>query len=414
MVARLAAVFVVQLEADAGGHPLDGLLEGDVIHPLQEGEDVAALAAAEAVVEADLRAHVEARAALLVERAEPLERADPGALERHVVADDVREVDAGPDLVDVASTNESGHDPILGSTAVARLVADACSPGAHRRADPVQRLLRGCWSCASPTRGSCGSRPPTSCSRFRDGRLRADPALVVLRDRGGRVHPDRGALGRARRRPDAARPFAVVVGVTAALVQALGLLRWVFLVPHLARESASGADPKTIDLVFQSFHRYLGVAVGEHLGYLGTGAWTILFVDRLQLGGAAARGHDPGLRHRRDARCSAPRVRRSVRAERAGRWPASWCRSATSSGRSGSRDRHRAADPGRELSRRTASDATRRAETSVSEATWSTTTRRRAVSSDAAAQSAANPTSRFSGRAHSASASWVSTPRCCA
>ena len=70
--------------------------------------------------------------------------------------------------------------------------------------------------------------------------------------------------------------FALVVGVAAAIVQALGLLRWVFLVPHLARESASGADPKTVDLVFQSFHRYLGVAVGEHLGYLGTGLWTVL------------------------------------------------------------------------------------------------------------------------------------------
>jgi hypothetical protein len=28
--------------------------------------------------------------------------------------------------------------------------------------------------------------------------------------------------------------------------------------------------------VFQSFNRYFGVAVGEHLGYLLTGAWTTL------------------------------------------------------------------------------------------------------------------------------------------
>jgi hypothetical protein len=28
--------------------------------------------------------------------------------------------------------------------------------------------------------------------------------------------------------------------------------------------------------VFQSFNRYLGVAVGEHLGYALTGAWSIL------------------------------------------------------------------------------------------------------------------------------------------
>ena len=31
-----------------------------------------------------------------------------------------------------------------------------------------------------------------------------------------------------------------------------------------------------MDVVFQSFNRYLGVAVGEHLGYLFTGAWSIL------------------------------------------------------------------------------------------------------------------------------------------
>ena len=72
------------------------------------------------------------------------------------------------------------------------------------------------------------------------------------------------------------RTAVVSVGVLAGLVQALGLLRWVFLVPHLARESAAGADPRLIDLVFQSFHRYLGVAVGEHLGYLSTGAFTVL------------------------------------------------------------------------------------------------------------------------------------------
>ena len=29
-------------------------------------------------------------------------------------------------------------------------------------------------------------------------------------------------------------------------------------------------------MVFESFHRYLGVAIGECLGYLFTGAWTVL------------------------------------------------------------------------------------------------------------------------------------------
>lgn len=71
--------------------------------------------------------------------------------------------------------------------------------------------------------------------------------------------------------------LALGVGVVAGLVQFLGLIRWTFLVPFLARAQAEGHDPRTVDLVFQAFHRYLGVAVGEHLGYLATGAWSILF-----------------------------------------------------------------------------------------------------------------------------------------
>ncbi|QKJ25651.1 DUF4386 domain-containing protein [Aquiluna borgnonia] len=66
------------------------------------------------------------------------------------------------------------------------------------------------------------------------------------------------------------------LGLLASLTQFLGLVRWPFMVPHLAREAENADDQKlqTIDLIFQSFNRYLGVAVGEHLGYLFTGIWT--------------------------------------------------------------------------------------------------------------------------------------------
>jgi hypothetical protein len=74
--------------------------------------------------------------------------------------------------------------------------------------------------------------------------------------------------------------IATTVGVLAAVVQFLGLIRWPFLVPYLARidadPDATPARREAIDIVFQSFNRYLGVAVGEHLGYLLTGAWTTL------------------------------------------------------------------------------------------------------------------------------------------
>jgi hypothetical protein len=73
---------------------------------------------------------------------------------------------------------------------------------------------------------------------------------------------------------------ATTAGVLAAAVQFLGLIRWPFLVPYLARvdadADASPARREAIDITFQAFNRYLGVAVGEHLGYLFTGAWTTL------------------------------------------------------------------------------------------------------------------------------------------
>jgi hypothetical protein len=73
---------------------------------------------------------------------------------------------------------------------------------------------------------------------------------------------------------------ATIVGVLASVVQFLGLIRWPFLVPYLARvdadSDASPARREAVDVVFQSFNRYLGVAVGEHLGYALTGAWSLL------------------------------------------------------------------------------------------------------------------------------------------
>lgn len=75
-------------------------------------------------------------------------------------------------------------------------------------------------------------------------------------------------------------PTATVVGVLAALVQFLGLARWPFLVPALARTyhdpAASEARREATAVVFESFHRYLGIGIGECLGYLLTGAWTLL------------------------------------------------------------------------------------------------------------------------------------------
>jgi len=82
---------------------------------------------------------------------------------------------------------------------------------------------------------------------------------------------------------------ATAIGLLAGLVQVLGLIRWPFVVPHLAREysspNATQGTREAVIVVFQAFHRYAGVAVGEHLGYLFTGLWTVLI--------AAAMTHSP-------------------------------------------------------------------------------------------------------------------------
>jgi hypothetical protein len=70
--------------------------------------------------------------------------------------------------------------------------------------------------------------------------------------------------------------LVATLGLLASLTQFLGLVRWPFMGPHLAREAEQANEAKlaAIDVVFQSLNRYLGVAVGEHLGYLFTGLWT--------------------------------------------------------------------------------------------------------------------------------------------
>jgi Domain of unknown function (DUF4386) len=83
--------------------------------------------------------------------------------------------------------------------------------------------------------------------------------------------------------PLALTALAVVTGAAAALVQAVGLVRWPFAVPELARRyvaaeegTAGEATRRSVEVVFATLHRLFGVGIGEHLGYLFTGLWTLI------------------------------------------------------------------------------------------------------------------------------------------
>ena len=104
--ARLVAVagltaLVVQGVADARGKALHRLNEAGVFHRHDEGVHVTGFTATEAVVRADLRAHIEGGRALVVERAQPLEGAYTGAFEAHVAFNDFADIGTGADFVNV-------------------------------------------------------------------------------------------------------------------------------------------------------------------------------------------------------------------------------------------------------------------------------------------------------------------------
>jgi hypothetical protein len=91
------------------------------------------------------------------------------------------------------------------------------------------------------------------------------------------------AVGVARLAPGRAMRIALPVGIGAAVVQVVGLLRWPVLVPGYAA-AATSADPGTAAAARESFtlaHEILGHLVGETFGYLLTGAWTLLVLVAL-------------------------------------------------------------------------------------------------------------------------------------
>lgn len=70
---------------------------------------------------------------------------------------------------------------------------------------------------------------------------------------------------------------ATVCGILSAVMNFLGFIRWVFVVPHLASTyvdpASSEATRDAIVVVFDAFHLYAGFSIGEHLGFIFTGLW---------------------------------------------------------------------------------------------------------------------------------------------
>lgn len=75
--------------------------------------------------------------------------------------------------------------------------------------------------------------------------------------------------------------WATTLGVIGLLVQLIGLLRWIFVVPVLATNFATGNEmtKEASKVAFQVVHQYGGVVLGEHVGQLFTIAWTVMMTS---------------------------------------------------------------------------------------------------------------------------------------
>ena len=94
------------------------------------------------------------------------------------------------------------------------------------------------------------------------------------------------AIGVGRLSSSRAMRIAVPVGIAAAIVQVIGLLRWPILVPGFASDAASASAATAADArdSFTTASDILGTAIGETLGYFLTATWTVLVITALGRG----------------------------------------------------------------------------------------------------------------------------------
>ena len=82
------------------------------------------------------------------------------------------------------------------------------------------------------------------------------------------------ALGR---RDDAALRVATAVGASSVALALIGFLRWVFVVPPLARSYVEGdaTTQAAVDAAWTAQHQFGGALLGEHLGQLLAVGWSL-------------------------------------------------------------------------------------------------------------------------------------------
>lgn len=80
------------------------------------------------------------------------------------------------------------------------------------------------------------------------------------------------------------------LGITTAIFQSLGFIRWIFAMPFLTDiYFDSPAQREQVSLIYEMLNRYAGMSVGEHLGFMAMGAWTVVLGLLIRRRGGAHR-----------------------------------------------------------------------------------------------------------------------------
>ena len=185
-----------------------------------------------------------------------------------------------PDNVLVAWIAGASHQPDhleQGAVMNPKLTAVPADP--RRRPGQRRRSPRSARSSTTPT---CSTSRRARCSpSFRDHQGAVSAWFSVLALSAALLAPI--AIGVGRLSSQRAMRIAVPVGIAAAVVQVIGLLRWPILVPGYASDAASanaGVAAAARD-AFTTASDILGTAIGETLGYLLTATWTVLVIVAL-------------------------------------------------------------------------------------------------------------------------------------
>jgi hypothetical protein len=118
-------------------------------------------------------------------------------------------------------------------------------------------------------------------AEFRDNEAAVSGWFAVLALSAALMAPI--AIGVGRLSSARAMRIAVPVGIAAAVVQVVGLLRWPILVPGYASDAASSSSSVAAAArdSFTTASDILGTTIGETFGYLLTATWTVLVIVAL-------------------------------------------------------------------------------------------------------------------------------------